>query len=226
NHPLDLKQRRLEGGRGVGGVGNAEAPLVLLGHLVSLLVGQGSRAPRRNRRAPAAASRSRPAAVKATVTSRSSRRKPIREPRLSYTAVRFSLVGAWKKRPLRVSAIRARLSGSGGTGWMRVPPKALGWRSTPLAGPRAIVYTGTPSWRARSAWTNGSPPAELAPSESSRVPAGGPAGWAAPGAVVVGPGEAPGALGSAVVGGPVLPVTCRRAASITSHDRGHPAPMA
>src|SRR4029453_13321155 len=168
----------------------------------SAWVDQGSRAPRRIRRAPAAASRSRPAAVKATVTSRSSIRKPMREPRLSYTAERFSLVGAWKNRPLLVSAIRARLSGSGGTGWIRVPPKALGWRSTPLAVPRAIVYTGTPSWRARSAWTNGSPPAELAPSESSRATAGGTAGWAAPGAMVVGPGEAPGALGAAGVGGP------------------------
>jgi hypothetical protein len=43
---------------------------------------------------------------------------------------------------------------------------------------------------------------------------------------VVGPGEAPGALGSAVVGGPVLPVTCRRAASITSRARASPSPMA
>ena len=57
----------------------------------------------------------------------------MRDPRLSYTAVRLSLLGASKKRPLLVSAIRARLSGSGGTGWMRVPPKALGCRSTPPA---------------------------------------------------------------------------------------------
>ena len=77
--------------------------------------------------------------MNATVTSRSSSRKPMREPRLSYTAVRFSLVRAWKKRPLLVSAILARLSGSGGTGWMRVPPKAFGCRSTPLAVPRAMV---------------------------------------------------------------------------------------
>src|SRR6185503_7742406 len=139
-------------------------------HWRRILVGAaryGSRGAKSIAAPTAPARRSAPAATNADVTSRGRSRRPTREPSPWYTSLSAPAVSASKDSPPVYSAIDARVSRSGGTG-------ITCSRSTivPPSVPSAIVKTGIPAARARSAPCPGlSSPRVWKPSESRRIEA-------------------------------------------------------
>ena len=122
------------------------------------------------------------------------------------------MLGAAKKRAPVVSAIRWRVSLSGGTGMRRRLPVSSGTSTIPRSVPRAMVNTGTPSSLASAAasigWVR---PWVLAPSDSSSTTSGAssaPPCWA-------------GGAGRAA-----LPVEDGVGGRLTSRARSIPSPMA